>query len=77
MAFKSIPKYAAVACAVVAAISLVGCNKQTAPMARPAPQVKVVDVTLSSPMMTTELSGRTSAFEVGCVCHKTNFQIWC
>ena len=64
MAFKSIPKYAAVACAVVAAFSLVGCNKQTAPMARPAPQVKVVDVTLSSPLMTTELSGRTSAFEV-------------
>ncbi|MBQ5766182.1 MAG: efflux RND transporter periplasmic adaptor subunit [Burkholderiaceae bacterium] len=64
MAFKFIPKYAAVACAVVAAFSLAGCNKETAPMARPAPQVKVVDVTLSSPMMTTELSGRTNAFEV-------------
>lgn len=48
MAFKFIPKYAAVACAVVAAFSLAGCNKETAPMARPAPQVKVVDVTLSS-----------------------------
>ena len=64
MTFKFIPKSAAVACAVVAAFSLAGCNKQAAPMARPAPQVKVVDVTLSSPLMTTELSGRTNAYEV-------------
>lgn len=64
MTLKLIPKSAAVACAVVAAFSLVGCNKQAAPAARPAPQVKVVDVTLSSPLMTTELSGRTNAYEV-------------
>lgn len=64
MSLKLTPKYAAAACAVVAAFSLVGCNKEAAPATRPAPQVKVVDVVTSSPLLTTELSGRTSAFEV-------------
>lgn len=64
MSWKLTPKYATVACAVVAAFSLAGCNKEAAPVSRPAPQVKVVDVVTSAPLLTTELSGRTSAFEV-------------
>lgn len=61
---KFAPKYAAVALSVVAALSLAGC-KDSAPSAQRGPQeVGVVTVELSTPVMTTELSGRTSAYQV-------------
>ena len=61
---KFAPKYAAVALSVVAALSLAGC-KGDAPSAPKGPQeVGVVTVELSTPVMTTELAGRTSAYQV-------------
>lgn len=61
---KFTPKYAAVALSVVAALSLAGC-KGDAPSAPKGPQeVGVVTVELSTPVMTTELAGRTSAYQV-------------
>lgn len=61
---KFAPKYAAVALSVVAALSLAGC-KGEAPSAPKGPQeVGVVTVELSTPVVTTELAGRTSAYQV-------------
>ena len=61
---KFAPKYAVVALSVVAALSLAGC-KGEAPSAQRGPQeVGVVTVELSTPVMTTELAGRTSAYQV-------------
>ena len=61
---KFAPKYAAVALSVVAALSLAGC-KGEAPSAPKGPQeVGVVKVELSSPMITTVLSGRASTSQV-------------
>ncbi|HIU36992.1 MAG TPA: efflux RND transporter periplasmic adaptor subunit [Candidatus Aphodousia faecigallinarum] len=61
---KFAPKYAALALSVVAALSLAGCKDQ-APSAQKGPQeVGVVTVEISTPVMTTELSGRTSAYQV-------------
>lgn len=61
---KFAPKYAVVALSVVAALSLAGC-KGEAPSAQMGPQeVGVVTVELSTPVMTTELAGRTSAYQV-------------
>ena len=61
---KFAPKYAAVALSVIAAMSMVGCKQQSAPAQRGPQEVTVVTVTESSPVMTTELSGRTSAYQV-------------
>ncbi len=64
MSSKLTAKYAAVTLSVMLAFSLVGCNKEQQQAARPAQEVTVVVTQLSSPMMTTELNGRTSAYQI-------------
>ena len=49
---------------VVAAISLAGCKEQAAAVQSGPQEVGVVTVETSSPIITTELSGRTSAYQV-------------
>ena len=61
---KFAPKYAALAMSVVAAISLAGCKEQAAAVQSGPQEVGVVTVETSSPIITTELSGRTSAYQV-------------
>lgn len=61
---KFAPKYAALALSVLAAISLAGCKEQAATVQKGPQEVGVVTVETSSPIMTTELSGRTSAYQV-------------
>lgn len=61
---KFAPKYAALAMSVVAAISLAGCKEQAAAVQSGPQEVGVVMVETSSPIITTELSGRTSAYQV-------------
>lgn len=64
MTSKYIPKYAAVACSVIAAFSLVGCKQEAVQRPAVAPLVEVLSVETSSPMMTTTLSGRTNAYRI-------------
>ena len=61
---KFAPKYAALAMSVVAGISLAGCKEQAAAVQSGPQEVGVVTVETSSPIITTELSGRTSAYQV-------------
>ena len=63
MSLKFLPKYAAVALSVVAAFSLAGCKDDSAPAQRPPQEVTVVTAEVSSPILTTELTGRTSAYQ--------------
>lgn len=64
MSSKFVPKYAAAAMCVVAAFSLAGCKDTSTQVQRPPQQVVVVTAEISSPVMTTELNGRTSAYQV-------------
>ena len=61
---KFAPKYAALAMSVVAASSLAGCKEQAAAVQSGPQEGGVVTVETSSPIITTELSGRTSAYQV-------------
>ncbi len=61
---KFAPKYAAVALSVVTALSLVGCKEQASTAQKAPQEVGVVTVEISSPVMTTELTGRTSAYQI-------------
>ena len=61
---KFAPKLAAAAMSVAVIFSLAGCKEKTqAPQAAAQP-VTVVTVQISAPVMTTELNGRTSAYQV-------------
>lgn len=61
---KFAPKLAAAAMSVAVIFSLAGCKEKTqAPQAAAQP-VTVVTVQVSAPVMTTELNGRTSAYQV-------------
>ena len=61
---KFAPKYAAVALSVVAALSLAGCKEQASTAQRAPQEVGIVTTEISAPVMTTELTGRTSAYQI-------------
>ena len=62
---KSIPKYAALTMSVLLAFTLVGCkNESQQSVQRPPQAVSVVTASVSSPVLTQELNGRTSAYEI-------------
>ena len=64
MTLKNNMKRVALVCAVAAALSLTGCKKDQPRPQMPPPAVKVLSVELSAPMMSSDLSGRTSAYRV-------------
>ena len=61
---KFAPKYAAVALSVVAALSLAGCKERASTAQRAPQEVGIVTAEISAPVMTTELTGRTSAYQI-------------
>lgn len=64
MTFKTNVKRLALVCAVAAALSLTGCKKDEPRPQMPPPAVKVVSIEMSSPVISSDLSGRTSAYRV-------------
>lgn len=64
MSSKFVPKYAALAMSVAVAFALVGCKDEAAQVQRPPQPVTVVTAQVSAPMLSKELNGRTSAYEI-------------
>lgn len=64
MSSKFVPKYAALAMSVTVAFALVGCKDEAPQVQRPPQPVTVVTAQVSAPMLSKELNGRTSAYEI-------------
>lgn len=64
MSSKFVPKYAALTMSVMVAFALVGCKDDAGQVQRPPQSVTVVTAEVSSPVLSKELNGRTSAYEI-------------
>ena len=64
MSSKFVPKYAALTMSVMVAFALVGCKDAAGQVQRPPQSVTVVTAEVSSPVLSKELNGRTSAYEI-------------
>ncbi len=64
MSSKFVPKYAALTMSVMVAFALVGCKDDAGQAQRPPQSVTVVTAEVSSPVLSKELNGRTSAYEI-------------
>ena len=64
MSSKFVPKYAARTMSVMVAFALVGCKDDAGQVQRPPQSVTVVTAEVSSPVLSKELNGRTSAYEI-------------
>lgn len=64
MSSKFVPKYAALTMSVMVAFALVGCKDDAGQVQRPPQSVTVVTAEVSFPVLSKELNGRTSAYEI-------------
>lgn len=64
MSSKFVPKYAALTMSVMVAFALVGCKDDAGQVQRPPQSVTLVTAEVSSPVLSKELNGRTSAYEI-------------
>lgn len=64
MSSKFVPKYAALTMSVMVAFALVGCKDDAGQVQHPPQSVTVVTAEVSSPVLSKELNGRTSAYEI-------------